>query len=145
MNTRCLTGGLLTAALILVGLVARNDSGIEPSTASESNDAAADEAEEAECVLVEDGFGPPGTVQVQAEEIVTGLEVPWGLAFLSDGDMMISERSGQLRLVEDGQLRGAPVATVSTTGGGEGLTIEVRARAHCRPRGGRPHPRCHRR
>src|SRR4051812_3573132 len=38
-------------------------------------------------------------------EIVTkGLETPWGLAFLPDGRLLITERPGRLRIVENGKL-----------------------------------------
>jgi aldose sugar dehydrogenase len=36
---------------------------------------------------------------VQVTEIATGLEHPWGLAFLPDGEMLVTERPGRLRRV----------------------------------------------
>lgn len=36
--------------------------------------------------------------------VVDGLEVPWGMAFLPDGDMLVTERAGRLRIVRDGVL-----------------------------------------
>jgi len=65
------------------------------------------------CRLVKDGYGPPGTVPVRAEVVVTGLEVPWGIAFLSPKEMLITERPGRVRMVRDGALVEAPVATIS--------------------------------
>ena len=42
---------------------------------------------------------------VRAETIARGLEHPWGLAFLPDGRMLVTERPGRLRLVDrDGRL-----------------------------------------
>ncbi|MDX1418989.1 MAG: PQQ-dependent sugar dehydrogenase [Rubricoccaceae bacterium] len=72
------------------------------------------------CRLVQDGAGPEGTVPVRAETVADGLEVPWGLAFLPDGDLLVTERSGRLRLVEDGRLVPEPVATVEAASRGEG-------------------------
>jgi aldose sugar dehydrogenase len=44
-----------------------------------------------------------GTIKV--ETVATGLSHPWGLAFLPDGRMLVTERSGTLRLVsKDGKL-----------------------------------------
>jgi glucose/arabinose dehydrogenase len=36
--------------------------------------------------------------------VVSGLDVPWGLEFLTDGDLLISERSGVLYRFSKGQL-----------------------------------------
>ncbi len=61
---------------------------------------------------------PPADAQVvqtreHAVRLVTitdGLERPWGLAFLPDGNMLVSERSGRLRVVgRDGRLELKPV------------------------------------
>ena len=56
--------------------------------------------------------GPVDTEAARFEVVeVTGeLEHPWALAFLPDGDMLITERPGRLRLVEEGRLREEPVA-----------------------------------
>ena len=39
-------------------------------------------------------------------EVVTpGLETPWGLAFLPDGRLLVTERPGRLRVIDKGKLR----------------------------------------
>jgi glucose/arabinose dehydrogenase len=60
--------------------------------------------------------------------LVDGLDHPWSLAFLPDGDMLVSERAGQLRYIDDGQLRpepitGLPDVYVSGQGGLLGLAL----------------------
>jgi glucose/arabinose dehydrogenase len=44
------------------------------------------------------------------EVVARGLETPWGIAFLPDGRMLITERPGRLRIVENGRLLPAPVS-----------------------------------
>ena len=61
-----------------------------------------------------------GTIKV--ETVATGLGHPWGLAFLPDGRMLVTERSGTLRLVsKDGKLTeplsGVPEVVVAGQGG----------------------------
>ncbi len=48
----------------------------------------------------------------RVETFVTGLEVPWGFAWLPNGDLLVTERPGRVRLVEGGKLRPEPVYTV---------------------------------
>ncbi|MEO1787428.1 MAG: PQQ-dependent sugar dehydrogenase [Pseudomonadota bacterium] len=42
-------------------------------------------------------------------EIASGLEFPWGIAVLPNGDMLVTEREGRLRLIRDGALVESPV------------------------------------
>ena len=46
------------------------------------------------------------------ETVVEGLEVPWDLAFTPDGRILITERPGRVRVVNDGTLQEAPYATI---------------------------------
>jgi glucose/arabinose dehydrogenase len=43
------------------------------------------------------------------EVVARNLETPWALAFLPDGRLLITERPGRLRIVENGTLRPEPV------------------------------------
>lgn len=65
---------------------------------------------------------------VTAETVVQGLENPWGLAFLPDGRMLVTERPGRLRIASmDGTLS-APIAGVPAVyarGQGGLLDVEI--------------------
>ncbi len=42
--------------------------------------------------------------------VADGLEVPWSMAFLPGGDLLVTERPGRLRIVRDGRLLPTPVS-----------------------------------
>jgi glucose/arabinose dehydrogenase len=88
-----------------------------PNTTAPGGRAAA--AATPSCQLVQSGYGPTGTVQVHLQSLVTGLEVPWGIAFLPGGDSLVTERPGRLRLVQNGKLTPDPVAQIDVAQGGE--------------------------
>ena len=47
--------------------------------------------------------------EIQVDLVADGLSNPWSIAFLPDGDMLVTERAGRLRLIRDGQLEQIPV------------------------------------
>ena len=57
-----------------------------------------------------DSNTPVVSEKLVSESIVTGLEHPWSLAFLPDGEMLITERPGRLRRVVNGKLDATPVS-----------------------------------
>lgn len=63
---------------------------------------------------------PPAAFQPRVEVVATGLEVPWALAFAPDGRIFLTERPGRIRVIEGGQLRPEPVATLPVAAIGEG-------------------------
>ncbi len=48
--------------------------------------------------------------RIHVTVVTKGLERPWGMAFLPNGDMLVTERPGRLRIVRDGMLDAAPIA-----------------------------------
>lgn len=46
------------------------------------------------------------------DTIANGLDLPWALSLLPDGKILVTERSGQLRLIENGTLQETPVKGV---------------------------------
>ena len=59
-------------------------------------------------------------------KVVDRLEHPWGLAFLPDGRMLVTERPGRLRIVADGWLVPEPVAGVPEVwADGQGGLLDV--------------------
>ena len=52
-------------------------------------------------------------VRFHTQVLVTGLQVLWALAFAPDGRLFVTERPGRVRVVEGGQLVGAPALTLT--------------------------------
>ncbi len=66
-------------------------------------------SETAPCRLVQGEPGQPGTVELHVEVMADGLEIPWGLAILPSGDLLVTERPGRVRLIQDGEVVPEPV------------------------------------
>jgi glucose/arabinose dehydrogenase len=69
---------------------------------------------------------PPQPSRIKVESIAKGLEHPWGLQFLPDGRMLVTERPGRLRIVgKDGKLS-KPIAGVPEVAAvGQGGLLDV--------------------
>ncbi|MGF1593357.1 MAG: PQQ-dependent sugar dehydrogenase [Kiloniellaceae bacterium] len=62
----------------------------------------------------------------RVETLASGLENPWGMAFLPDGGILITERPGRLRLYKDGELQaGAIAGTPEVYARGQGGLLDV--------------------
>ncbi|HET8679809.1 MAG TPA: PQQ-dependent sugar dehydrogenase [bacterium] len=63
---------------------------------------------------------------VRVETVARGLERPWGLAFLPDGRMLVTERPGRLRIVErDGRLSEPLTGVPQVFAQGQGGLLDV--------------------
>jgi glucose/arabinose dehydrogenase len=66
----------------------------------------------------------PGVVTV--ETVARGLETPWGMVFLPDGRMLVTERTGRLRLVTAAGAVSAPLTGIpETQARGQGGLLDV--------------------
>lgn len=66
--------------------------------------------------------GAGASLAVKVETVATGLDTPWGLAFLPGGDMLVTERGGTLRRVSQAgrvspPLAGVPAVQARSQGG----------------------------
>ncbi len=51
-------------------------------------------------------------LKIRVVAITEALDQPWALAFLPEGDMLITERGGRLRLIHDGHLSAAAITGI---------------------------------
>ena len=76
--------------------------------------------------VAEDRVIDTQTGKIKVETLATGLDRPWGLAFLPDGRMLVTERSGQLRLMSrDGALSGPLDGVPEVAARGQGGLLDV--------------------
>ncbi|WP_111497537.1 PQQ-dependent sugar dehydrogenase [Marinobacter bohaiensis] len=62
----------------------------------------------------------------EVESVADGLEYPWGLAFLPNGDILVTEKPGRLRILRAGQLLDEPVSGVPEVAyGGQGGLLDI--------------------
>jgi glucose/arabinose dehydrogenase len=77
------------------------------------------------------GVAALATAQTQTQRyeintVVRGLEHPWGMVWLPDGTMLVTERPGRLRVIRDGKLEAAPVIGVPQVfASGQGGLLDV--------------------
>jgi glucose/arabinose dehydrogenase len=53
-----------------------------------------------------------GATRIKTTTVASGLVHPWSLAFLPNGDMLVTERPGRVRLIHDGVLDPEPISGV---------------------------------
>ena len=64
-------------------------------------------------------------VAVQADIIADGLEHPWGLDFLPGGDAIVTERSGSIRILSNGELSDAIDGVPDVAARGQGGLLDI--------------------
>ena len=63
--------------------------------------------------------------RIRVQTVAEGLSHPWGLAFLPDGRMLVTERDGDLRLVGDGEVSEPLHGVPEVDAGGQGGLLDV--------------------
>ena len=69
--------------------------------------------------------------KIRVSVVARGLSHPWAIAFLPDGDMLVTERPGRLRIVRGGVLDPHPISgvpQVRTDGNGGLLDVALHPR-----------------
>jgi len=79
-----------------------------------------------DCILVENDFGPQGTVAITVEVVADELDTPWAIAWLPGGtEALVTERPGRVRLLRDGTLLPQPVLSLSIANTSEGGLLGI--------------------
>ncbi|MBY0224282.1 MAG: PQQ-dependent sugar dehydrogenase [Hyphomicrobium sp.] len=80
---------------------------------------------------------PAKESRVKAETVAKGLASPWGLQFLPDGRMLVTEKPGRLRIVtRDGKVGAAISGVPKVFATGQGGLLDVLLATDFGPRGG---------
>jgi glucose/arabinose dehydrogenase len=83
------------------------------------------------CALAAADFASAQTFSSEQHEfrvvtVTRGLVHPWSLAFLPNGDMLVTERVGRLRIIRNGELAPSPVPGVpKVEPGGQGGLLDI--------------------
>ncbi|MGH7333374.1 MAG: PQQ-dependent sugar dehydrogenase, partial [Candidatus Rokuibacteriota bacterium] len=73
----------------------------------------------------------PINAPVRVETVARGLEHPWGLAFLPDGRLLVTERPGRLRIVgQDGRVSTPLAGVPPVLARGQGGLLDVALDPH---------------
>lgn len=71
--------------------------------------------------------GTPNTAtEVEKQNLVSGLDHPWGMAFLPDGRLLVTERLGRLRILDKNNNLSEPITGIPVTfNKGQGGLLDV--------------------
>ncbi|WP_439346220.1 PQQ-dependent sugar dehydrogenase [Vacuolonema iberomarrocanum] len=116
--------GILAIALVLGGCAASSPISSETPESEAVVPEAVASPETGEAAAAEAIAQAPQSIEPVT--LVEGLEHPWGMAWLPDGTMLVTERPGRLRIIREGQLDPNPVPGVpSVLAVGQGGLLDV--------------------
>jgi glucose/arabinose dehydrogenase len=84
------------------------------------------ELKEKEEFKKEQGLYITEELRIRPDTIITGLNVPWGLAFLPDGDMLVNEREGKMLRYRNGELIAEIKGLPEIHADGQGGLMDIR-------------------
>lgn len=61
----------------------------------------------------------------KVETVAGGLQVPWDVAFIDAGTILVTERAGRVRLIRNGRLQSQPVTRIQVAAQGEGGLLGI--------------------
>ena len=70
-------------------------------------------------------YSPSSLGSLKVTTVVRNLANPWGMAFLPDGRILITERPGRLRIYSQGQISPAITGTPAVYNQGQGGLLDV--------------------
>lgn len=78
------------------------------------------------CSPSPDAHQAEGTTTYSLEQVVSDNVIPWGMAWLPSGDMLYTDKTGNLKIVRDGELQDEPIAGLpEITVRGQGGLLDV--------------------
>lgn len=129
---RFATGTFVAGAMLISCTSAPSDEVVQPNAVEAPADTVTTSPENEAASTTSDAKEPNSEIAqaptVVQTVVVDSLEHPWGLDWLPEGTMIVTERPGRVRLIRDGQLDPTPVAgvpAVLATGQGGLLDVSV--------------------
>ncbi|MEO0349245.1 MAG: PQQ-dependent sugar dehydrogenase [Cyanobacteria bacterium P01_A01_bin.15] len=115
--------GALIAGTLVTGCAAPNSEGLAPA-ADDTLVAIPSESPEASSQTIAQADVQSETLEQTT--VVDSLEHPWGMAWLPDGTILITERPGRVRLIREGTLEPTPLAGVpAVLASGQGGLLDI--------------------
>ena len=84
------------------------------------------ELQEKDTYKPDEGIYVTEELKIRPDTVIKGLNVPWGLAFLPDGDMLVNEREGKMLRYRNGQLIAEIKGLPEIHADGQGGLMDIR-------------------